>query len=111
MWTLRKTASDDRRLERPDQRSVSSPPSSRQTPSNFPSCAHADPQLNNTYQINKGLRLARGLLLEIANMGIPTAVELLDTISPQYVADLVSWGAIGARSECALECGRKRDGC
>ncbi|GEM07540.1 3-deoxy-7-phosphoheptulonate synthase [Rhodotorula toruloides] len=57
-----------------------------------------DPQLNGTYQINKGLRLARGLLLEIANMGIPTAVELLDTISPQYIADLVSWGAIGART-------------
>ncbi|GAA5997753.1 3-deoxy-7-phosphoheptulonate synthase [Rhodotorula paludigena] len=57
-----------------------------------------DPQLNGTYQINKGLRLARGLLLEIANMGIPTACELLDTISPQYIADLVSWGAIGART-------------
>jgi 3-deoxy-7-phosphoheptulonate synthase len=41
-------------------------------------------------------------LLEIANMGIPTAVELLDTISPQYVADLVSWGAIGARSESRM---------
>ncbi|GAA5903745.1 hypothetical protein JCM8208_006565 [Rhodotorula glutinis] len=57
-----------------------------------------DPQLNGTYQINKGLRLARGLLLEIANMGIPTACELLDTISPQFIADLVSWGAIGART-------------
>lgn len=59
-----------------------------------------DPQLNGTYQINKGLRLARGLLLEIANIGLPSACELLDTISPQYIADLVSWGAIGARSEC-----------
>ncbi|GAA6007785.1 hypothetical protein JCM10207_004873 [Rhodosporidiobolus poonsookiae] len=57
-----------------------------------------DPQLNGTFQINKGLRLARGLLLEIANMGIPTAGELLDTISPQYIADLMSWGAIGART-------------
>ncbi|GAA5970769.1 hypothetical protein JCM11641_004447 [Rhodosporidiobolus odoratus] len=57
-----------------------------------------DPQLNGTYQINKGLRLARGLLLEIANMGIPTACELLDTISPQFIADLISWGAIGART-------------
>ncbi|GAA5825526.1 hypothetical protein JCM11251_000273 [Rhodosporidiobolus azoricus] len=57
-----------------------------------------DPQLNGTFQINKGLRLARGLLLEIANMGIPTACELLDTISPQYIADLISWGAIGART-------------
>ncbi|GAA5968723.1 hypothetical protein JCM21900_000451 [Sporobolomyces salmonicolor] len=57
-----------------------------------------DPQLNGTFQINKGLRLARGLLLEIANMGLPTACELLDTISPQYIADLISWGAIGART-------------
>ncbi|KWU46211.1 putative 3-deoxy-D-arabino-heptulosonate-7-phosphate synthase [Rhodotorula sp. JG-1b] len=57
-----------------------------------------DPQLNGTYQINKGLRLARGLLLEIANIGLPSACELLDTISPQYIADLVSWGAIGART-------------
>ncbi|POY70127.1 putative 3-deoxy-7-phosphoheptulonate synthase [Rhodotorula taiwanensis] len=57
-----------------------------------------DPQLNGTYQINKGLRLARGLLLEVANIGLPSACELLDTISPQYIADLVSWGAIGART-------------
>ncbi|GAA5849500.1 hypothetical protein JCM8547_000475 [Rhodosporidiobolus lusitaniae] len=57
-----------------------------------------DPQLNGSFQINKGLRLARGLLLEIANMGVPTAGELLDTISPQYIADLMSWGAIGART-------------
>jgi len=59
----------------------------------------SDPQLNGSYQINKGLRLARGLLLEIAEIGIPTGCELLDTISPQYIADLISWGAIGARSE------------
>lgn len=59
----------------------------------------ADPQLNGSFQINKGLRLARGLLLEIAEMGLPTGCELLDTISPQYTADLVSWGAIGARSK------------
>ncbi|KAM0748340.1 putative 3-deoxy-D-arabino-heptulosonate-7-phosphate synthase [Meredithblackwellia eburnea MCA 4105] len=57
-----------------------------------------DPQLNGTFQINKGLRLARGLLLEIATMGLPTGCEFLDTISPQYTADLVSWGAIGART-------------
>jgi 3-deoxy-7-phosphoheptulonate synthase len=57
-----------------------------------------DPQLNGAFQINKGLRLARGLLLELAEMGIPTGVEFLDTISPQYIADLVSWGAIGART-------------
>ncbi|UZJ57133.1 hypothetical protein CBS101457_006453 [Exobasidium rhododendri] len=57
-----------------------------------------DPDLNGSFQINKGLRLARGLLLEIANMGLPTGTEFLDTISPQYTADLISWGAIGART-------------
>ncbi|GAA5910838.1 3-deoxy-7-phosphoheptulonate synthase [Sporobolomyces salmoneus] len=57
-----------------------------------------DPQLNGTFQINKGLRLARGLLLEIAEMGLPTAGELLDSLSPQWLADLMSWGAIGART-------------
>ncbi|SCV67644.1 BQ2448_5255 [Microbotryum intermedium] len=57
-----------------------------------------DPQLNGSFQINKGLRLARGLLLEIAEMGLPAGCEFLDTISPQYTGDLVSWGAIGARS-------------
>jgi len=57
-----------------------------------------DPQLNGSFQINKGLRLARGFLVELASMGLPTAVEYLDVISPQYIADLVSWGAIGART-------------
>jgi len=57
-----------------------------------------DPQLNGSFNINSGLRLARGLLLEITSMGIPTAVEFLDTISPQFIADCVSWGAIGART-------------
>lgn len=57
-----------------------------------------DPNLNGSFQINKGLRLARGLLLEIARMGLPTGTEFLDTISPQYTADLISWGAIGART-------------
>jgi len=57
-----------------------------------------DPELDGSYQINKGLRIARQLLLDIAAMEIPTAVEFLDTISPQYIADLVSWGAIGART-------------
>lgn len=57
-----------------------------------------DPGLDGSYQINKGLRLGRQLLLDIAAIGIPTAVEFLDTISPQYIADLVSWGAIGART-------------
>ncbi|MFV0476558.1 MAG: 3-deoxy-7-phosphoheptulonate synthase [Parahaliea sp.] len=57
-----------------------------------------DPDLNNTFQINKGLRLARQLLLDLANLGLPTGTEYLDLISPQYIADLVSWGAIGART-------------
>ena len=57
-----------------------------------------DPDLNNTFQINKGLHLARGLLSDLADMGMPTGTEYLDLISPQYYADLVSWGAIGART-------------
>jgi len=57
-----------------------------------------DPDLNGSFQINKGLRKARALLLEIAIMGLPAGCEFLDTISPQYTADLVSWGAIGART-------------
>lgn len=57
-----------------------------------------DPELNGTFQINKGLKLARKLLIEINEMGIGCAVEFLDTISPQYIADLISWGAIGART-------------
>ena len=57
-----------------------------------------DPAMNCSFQINKGLRLARTLLLDIAKMGLPAGCEFLDTISPQYTADLVSWGAIGART-------------
>ena len=57
-----------------------------------------DPDLNNTFQINKGLHLARQLLLDLADMGLPAGPEYLDLISPQYYADLVSWGAIGART-------------
>ncbi|KXN88235.1 Phospho-2-dehydro-3-deoxyheptonate aldolase, Phe-sensitive [Leucoagaricus sp. SymC.cos] len=57
-----------------------------------------DPDLNGSFQINKGLRVARGLLLEVAKMGLPAGCEFLDTISPQYTADLVTWGAIGART-------------
>ena len=57
-----------------------------------------DPDLNNTFQINKGLRLARQLLADLSEMGLPAGTEYLDLISPQYVADLVSWGAIGART-------------
>ncbi|WFD26647.1 3-deoxy-7-phosphoheptulonate synthase [Malassezia nana] len=57
-----------------------------------------DPNLDGTFQINKGLRLARGFLLEVAKIGLPAATEFLDAISPQYTADLISWGAIGART-------------
>jgi len=57
-----------------------------------------DPDLNNSFQINKGLRTARQLLLNLNEMGMPAGTEFLDLISPQYVADLVSWGAIGART-------------
>jgi len=54
--------------------------------------------MNNTFHINRGLRMARTLLLQIAQLGLPSGCEFLDTISPQYTADLVSWGAIGART-------------
>ncbi len=57
-----------------------------------------DPNLDNSFDINRGLRVARGLLLDLANMGMPSGTEFLDTISPQYIADLISWGAIGART-------------
>ena len=55
-----------------------------------------DPHLDNSFKINDGLRAARELLLQINEMGLPAATEYLDMISPQYIADLVSWGAIGA---------------
>ncbi|GGF07531.1 phospho-2-dehydro-3-deoxyheptonate aldolase [Aliidongia dinghuensis] len=57
-----------------------------------------DPRLDGSFRIDEGLRLARGLLLDINRMGMPAGVEFLDTISPQYIADLVAWGAIGART-------------
>jgi 3-deoxy-7-phosphoheptulonate synthase len=57
-----------------------------------------DPELNGSYRINQGLRLARELLLDVAELGLPAGCEYLDMITPQYVADLVSWGAIGART-------------
>ncbi len=57
-----------------------------------------DPYLNDTFKINDGLRLGRKLLLDLTDMGLPTASEFLDMITPQYVADLISWGAIGART-------------
>jgi len=57
-----------------------------------------DPNLDGTYAINKGLRLGRKLLLELNELGLHAACELLDTISPQFFADLVTWAAIGART-------------
>jgi len=57
-----------------------------------------DPDMDQSFHINKGLRLARHLLLDLAEEGIPAGTEYLDLISPQYVADLISWGAIGART-------------
>lgn len=57
-----------------------------------------DPELNNSFHINKGIRLARTLLLKLNDMGIPAGTEYLDLITPQYVTDLISWGAIGART-------------
>jgi 3-deoxy-7-phosphoheptulonate synthase len=57
-----------------------------------------DPKLDDSFDINQGLRISRGLLLDLANMGVPSGTEFLDTISPQYIADLIAWGAIGART-------------
>ncbi|KAE9535378.1 phospho-2-dehydro-3-deoxyheptonate aldolase [Ursidibacter arcticus] len=57
-----------------------------------------DPNLNGTFDIEKGLRVARKLLLDIAELGLPLATEALDPITPQYLADLFSWSAIGART-------------
>ncbi|MDP1524461.1 MAG: 3-deoxy-7-phosphoheptulonate synthase AroG [Rhodocyclaceae bacterium] len=57
-----------------------------------------DPRMDGSFKINDGLRLARRLLWELTEMGLPCATEFLDTITPQYTADLISWGAIGART-------------
>jgi len=57
-----------------------------------------DPGLDESYRIDEGLRLARQLLLDINKLGLPAGGEFLDTISPQYIGDLISWGAIGART-------------
>ncbi|MDH3378638.1 MAG: 3-deoxy-7-phosphoheptulonate synthase [Gammaproteobacteria bacterium] len=57
-----------------------------------------DPGLDESFQINRGLRLARQLLLDVNSLGVPAGTEYLDLITPQYVADLISWGAIGART-------------
>ena len=57
-----------------------------------------DPGLDGSFRINDGLRLARRLLLDLAELGVPAGCEFLDPVSPQYTSDLVSWGAIGART-------------
>jgi 3-deoxy-7-phosphoheptulonate synthase len=57
-----------------------------------------DPRLDDSFRINEGLRLARRILLEINELGLPAATEYLDMITPQYIADLIAWGAIGART-------------
>jgi len=57
-----------------------------------------DPEINSTFNINEGLRICRKLLLDINAMALPTATEFLDMIIPQYVGDLITWGAIGART-------------
>jgi 3-deoxy-7-phosphoheptulonate synthase len=57
-----------------------------------------DPHLDGSFKINDGLKIGRRLLLELNNSGMPAGVEYLDVISPQYIADVVSWGAIGART-------------
>jgi 3-deoxy-7-phosphoheptulonate synthase len=57
-----------------------------------------DPDLDDSFNINKGLRTARSLLLQINDMGLPCGSEFLDMITPQYIADLIAWGAIGART-------------
>ena len=57
-----------------------------------------DPFLDNSFQVNTGLKMARKLLIDINNLGLPCGYEVLDTITPQYISDLISWGAIGART-------------
>ncbi len=57
-----------------------------------------DPRLDGSFAVNQGLRLARRLLLDLVELGLPTACEFLDPITPQFISDLVSWGAIGART-------------
>jgi 3-deoxy-7-phosphoheptulonate synthase len=57
-----------------------------------------DPNLDGSFRMNEGLRLARQLLLDVTALGLPPATEFLDLLSPQYIADLIAWGAIGART-------------
>jgi len=57
-----------------------------------------DPNLDGTFQINKGIKLARKFLVDVNSLDLPAAGEFLDTITPQFIGDLISWGAIGART-------------
>lgn len=57
-----------------------------------------DPDCDGSFHINRGIKMARGLLVELSAMGVPAGTEFLDTITPQYIADAVTWGAIGART-------------
>jgi 3-deoxy-7-phosphoheptulonate synthase len=57
-----------------------------------------DPYLDGSFRIDEGLRIARQLLIDLARLGVPAGSELLDTVSPQYIGDLIAWGAIGART-------------
>lgn len=57
-----------------------------------------DPDIDSSFNINKGLRIARQLLLDVNTIGVPAATEYLDLITPQYISDLIAWGAIGART-------------
>ena len=57
-----------------------------------------DPDLNGSFNINKGIHIARQILLKINKLGIPCGTEFLDVFTPQYLSDLISWGAIGART-------------
>ena len=61
-----------------------------------------DPYLDESFRIDEGLRIARQLLIEINRLGLPAGSEFLDVISPQYIGDLIAWGAIGARTTCLL---------
>jgi 3-deoxy-7-phosphoheptulonate synthase len=67
-----------------------------------------DPYLNGSFRINEGLRIARDLLVRINQAGVPSGCEFLDVISPQYLGDLVSWGAIGARVRRRMRSGRQQ---
>ena len=58
----------------------------------------SDPDLNGSYRVNHGITLARKLLLQVNELGVPTATEFLDMVTGQFIADLISWGAIGART-------------